>query len=358
MSERSLKRIHLRLALAAVLLVLTYPAATAQDADTAKGSVPPLQVRQAVERIRSATLSENDFARAVALGTSLLREGRFAEAADLFTALAEKKPLDPMVLYGAALATFNTGRTTDAEPLARRAVDAALETKASDSTGRSSNQRAADALVLLAVVLAVRHNDAGALSAAERAVNLAPDNFDAQLALGRAMFGMGNDLGAARSFRAAIALRPGDPQTLFFLATALEHGGDTQAALKTYRDLVALRPEIADGHLGLGVLLLKRGGADTDEGMKELERAVQIDTSLYEAHVTLGRLLVARGRPAEAIEHLQRAAKLAPANPEPHYQLSLAYQRLGRKDEASAESAIVKRIHATRRGVAPGGPNE
>ena len=357
MSESSLKKIHLRLALAVTFLVLLHPAATAQNGDTAKSSASPLRVRQAVEQARSATLNENDFARGVALGTSLLRESRFAEAADLFSALAGKKPRDPMVLYGAALATFNTGRPIEAEPLARRAVEAALTTKTSDPHGRSSNQRAADALVLLAVVLAVTHNDAGALSAAERAVSLAPDSFDAQLVLGRAWFGMGDDLAAIKSFRAAIVLRPGDGQTLFYLATALEHGGDTQAALKIYRDLVALRPEVAEGHLGLGVLLLKRGGADTDEGMEELERAVAIDASLYEAHVTLGRILVARGRAAEAIEHLQRAAKLAPANPEPHYQLSLAYQRLGRKDEASAESAIVKRIHDTRRGVASGGPN-
>ena len=308
MSESSLKKIHLRLALAVTFLVLLHPAATAQNGDTAKSSASPLRVRQAVEQARSATLNENDFARGVALGTSLLRESRFAEAADLFSALAEKKPRDPMVLYGAALATFNTGRPIEAEPLARRAVEAALTTKTSDPHGRSSNQRAADALVLLAVVLAVTHNDAGALSAAERAVSLAPDSFDAQLVLGRAWFGMGDDLAAIKSFRAAIVLRPGDGQTLFYLATALEHGGDTQAALKIYRDLVALRPEVAEGHLGLGVLLLKRGGADTDEGMEELERAVAIDASLYEAHVTLGRILVARGRAAEAIEHLQRAA--------------------------------------------------
>jgi Flp pilus assembly protein TadD len=70
---------------------------------------------------------------------------------------------------------------------------------------------------------------------------------------------------------------------------------------------------------------------------------------LYEARVTLGRALVARGRAAEAVEHLRRAAALAPDNPEPHYQLSLAYRRLGRKEEAAAESVIVRRIHESRR---------
>ena len=81
MSESSLKKIHFRLALAVTFLVLLHPAATAQNGDTAKSSASPLRVRQAVEQARSATLNENDFARGVALGTSLLRESRFAEAA-------------------------------------------------------------------------------------------------------------------------------------------------------------------------------------------------------------------------------------------------------------------------------------
>ena len=82
---------------------------------------------------------------------------------------------------------------------------------------------------------------------------------------------------------------------------------------------------------------------------EEYQRALEIDPNIYEARIALGRTLVARGRAAEAVEHLRRAAELAPANPEPHYQLSLAYRRLGRGQEAAAESAIVKRIHESRR---------
>ena len=89
--------------------------------------------------------------------------------------------------------------------------------------------------------------------------------------------------------------------------------------------------------------------------LKELGRALEINPNLYEARVTLGRALVARGRAAEAVEHLRRAAELAPGNPEPHYQLSLAYRRLGRKEEAAAESDIVRRIHESRRGGAQAG---
>jgi protein O-GlcNAc transferase len=354
-TQKLSRRRTLTLAVACVIALPT--TLLSQDRE----SVPAPQVRQVVESVRSSA-DETTLAQALALGNVLLREGRFAEAAELFNALADKRPRDAAVLYGAALATFNAGRTADAEPLARRAVELALIAAQTTSVKNAENERAADALVLLAVVQAVRGDDAGALKSVRQAISLAPDNFDAQLALGRALFGMGDDAGAVRAFRAAVALKPADMQALFFLATTLEHSGDVEAALAAYRELIARQPRTAEGHLGLGVMLLKRGGVEVDEGMKELQRALEINPNLYEARVTLGRVLITRGRASDAIEHLRRAAELAPANPEPHYQLSLAYRHLGRKEDADAESAIVKRIHESRRGGAqdnePAKPDE
>jgi tetratricopeptide (TPR) repeat protein len=335
------------LTLAAACVLAFHLAGQAQD----RGSVSSAQVTQAIQSVRSSA-DERMLTQALSLGGALLREGRFAEAAELFGALAERRPRDPVVLYGAALATFNTGRAAEAEPLARSAVDAALAAAQTTGVKSAENEQAADALVLLAVVLAVRSDSTGALKAVQQAVNLAPDNFDAQLALGRALFSVGDDTGAVRAFRAAVALKPSDTQASFFLATTLEHSGDDEAALATYRELIVRQPRTTEGHLGLGVLLLKRGGRETDQGIKELQRALEINPNLYEARITLGRSLVTLGRAGDAIEHLRRAAELAPGNPEPHYQLSLAYRHLGRKDEADAESAVVKRIHEARRGPA------
>src|SRR5262249_11410991 len=138
------------------------------------------------------------------------------------------------------------------------------------------------------------------------------------------------------AFSKAATLQPSNAEAIFFLATTLERAGNDQGALDAYRKLIAMNPEAYQGHLGLGAMLLKRGGAQADEGLQELQIALRINPNLYEARVALGRALINRGQPFEAIEHLQRAAELAPENPEPHYQLSLAYRRLGRKDEAAA----------------------
>ncbi|HEV2859593.1 MAG TPA: tetratricopeptide repeat protein [Pyrinomonadaceae bacterium] len=326
--------------------------------------VTPSEVAQVVARIRSvkppARLPPEALRAAHALGLVLLGEGRYAEALDLYDAVQNGSDAD--AFYGAALANFNLGRPDEAEALARKAV--ALSGGVNTNTNANADARPAveakarevDALVLLAVVLAVRKDDAGALAAAERAAKLAPAHFDAQFTLGRARYGAGDPAGAARAFRQAVAARPADARAHFFLATSLEQAGDEPGALEAYRALARLQPDAAEGHLGVGVLLTKRGGAGADEGIRELQRAVSIKPDLYEALIALGRALVASGRPSEAVEPLRRASALAPDNPEPHYQLSLAFRRLGRKEEAAQESEAVKRINDSRRKSAPPSP--
>lgn len=341
-------RISLAIALGFATVLVCVAAAQGQ------GTLPAAQVVETIARVRASTPGEAGLVSAVALGQGLLIEQRYGEAGKLFDALLDKLPREPAVLYGAALANFNLGSPADAEPLVRSAVEIYL-TDAGDRTRAESmapDQRvhAADALVLLAVILGARGEDTKALENVQRAVVFAPEHFDAQFTLGRAFYSVGDSVAAVKAFRAALKLKPDDTRALFFLATALEGAGDRAAALGTYRDLIARTPQAAEGHLGLGAILIKRGGADIDKGIEELRTAVRIDPNLYEAQVTLGRALLIRQRVNDAVEHLQRAANLAPNNPEPHYQLALAYRRLGLKAKAAEESAIVKRIHETRRG--------
>ena len=317
----------------------------------------PSEVARLTERVRSPQPDANTLNQAFDVGKDLLREARWVEAANLFVALVEKLPNDSSILYGAALATFNSERVVEAEQLVHRAVTAAFAEKNTAANPSEINQRAADALVLQAVVLANRKDDNGALKSASQAVSLSPGSFDAQFALGRALFGTGDYTGAARAFQKAVSIKPADSKARFFLATALEKSADDAGALLAYRELTVRDPLSAEGHLGLGVLLVKRGRSSIEEGISELQRCLSINSNVYEARVTLGRVLVSKGRAADAIEHLRVAAELAPNNPEPHYQLSLAYRKLGKKDEAAAEAAIVKRIHESRRGTVQPNPS-
>jgi tetratricopeptide (TPR) repeat protein len=316
-------------------------------AQSSPNDLTAAEVQRSIALVREPGSSDEILSRALAIGQSLLRAGRFAEAVELFSVLAEKRPDHFAVVYGQALATFNVGRAAEAEPLARKAMQLATSGPAYGEPEKKAE--AADSLVLLAVISSVRKADQAALKFLQQALQIAPNHFDAQLSMGRLLFGMGDDDGAIKFLRSASSLQPGNTQAMFFLATALEHRGDLDGALSTYRKLVDMKPDLYEGHLGLGVLLLKQGDGKIDEGLRELTRALEINPNLYEARISIGRTLVARGQPAEAITHLRRAAELAPGNPEPHYQLSLAYRRLGQDDAAAQETAIVKRINESRR---------
>src|SRR5436305_77523 len=114
-------------------------------------------------------------------------------------------------------------------------------------------------------------------------------------------------LGArVRSMPAAEATRPEARAGACASISAARY--DDAGALAAYRELVARAPNVADGHLGLGVLLVKLGGDKLTEGVRELERAIALNPDAYEARVTLGRTLIQQGQPAAAIEHLRRAA--------------------------------------------------
>lgn len=345
-----LKKLVVALSLAGTFLAI----ATLNAVGMQNDSVPAAQVTEMIAQVRAAAATQAPTTGAFPLGQRLLVEARYGEAYELFAALLEKWPRAPEALYGAALSSFNLGRPADAEPLARAASEIYLagvgDQPGAKSGSRNQIIRGADALVLLAVIQGRRGEDTEALKSARRAVALAPEHFDAQFILGRASYGVGDSAAAVGAFRAALKLKPDDPRSLFFLATALESSGNTDAALTAYRDLVRRQPQAAEGHLGLGVLLTKRGGADAEKGIEELRTAVRIDPNQYEAQVTLGRALLVQRLTAESVEHLKRAAELAPNNPEPHYQLALAYRRLGLNDKAAAETAIVKRIHEARRG--------
>lgn len=277
-------------------------------------------------------------------GFAYLRIGNWDSARQIFENALEIAPQDALSLYGNSLALFNLKKLPEADSKLERAIEILSQTK-------ENNQLLADSLVLSAVISAVENKNNLAISKLEKAVALVPKHFDALFSLGRAYFGNGETDKAVASFRQAVEIQPDNVRTRFFLATALERAEKPQEALSEYRKVLELNPNSADGNLGLGVLLIKTEGEKSGEGLKALQKAIALNENLYEAQIVLGKTLIKLNRAAEAIAPLQKAAQLAPNNPEPHFQMAIAYRKLGKKTEAEAETAIVKQIHETRRGI-------
>ena len=65
--------------------------------------------------------------------------------------------------------------------------------------------------------------------------------------------------------------------------------------------------------------------------------------------MALGRLLAKNGNFEASVGLLREAVRMAPENPEPHYQLALSLKRMGQEEEASREFAEVSRLNKLRR---------
>ncbi|MEO6590402.1 MAG: tetratricopeptide repeat protein [Pyrinomonadaceae bacterium] len=277
-------------------------------------------------------------------GFDRLKTGEWNQANEIFESLIIKLPDDYLALYGNGLALFNLRRIAEADKNISKAVGLLSEKRINENL-------LADSLVLSALILAAQNKNDEAIEKLNRAVKIAPVNFDANFSLARAYFGNREFADAAKYFKISTTLHPDHLQAKFFLATALERSGNLQEALSEYRAVVKQNENYADGNAGLGVLLINLEGEKSVEGLNALQKAVTLNGNLYEARVTLGKTLLRLNRLNEALENLKKAAELAPENPEPHFQLSIAYRKLGKKAETAAETEIVKKIHAARRGV-------
>ena len=186
-----------------------------------------------------------------------------------------------------------------------------------------------------------------------------------------------SDLASLNS-QALMTSAPDSQEVIQLNAENFEKQGDLPKAIAEYRVLLQRAPRMPGIHYRIGGLILAQApsAASAEEAGKEFEEELKIypqnagaeyylgelarqadklpeaiehfsrSTQLYpafaEAHFGLGRCLLDSGQPKDAVGPLETAVKLAPENPTIHFSLATAYQRLGRKDDASREFALQK----------------
>jgi tetratricopeptide (TPR) repeat protein len=104
------------------------------------------------------------------------------------------------------------------------------------------------------------------------------------------------------------------------------------------------------------ILLLGHDPAKVEEALKLAKRAAGIQPSSGGAHYLEGKALISQGRVKEAVPELVLATRLNPEDSKPHFQLALAYERLGEKEKARAErQALAKtKQRSNQHGMASG----
>jgi tetratricopeptide (TPR) repeat protein len=152
-----------------------------------------------------------------------------------------------------------------------------------------------------------------------------------------------NDFTAAEKLlNKAIERDPGNKepwsyQAWFDLGFVLNRLGRRDDSITAYRKSVAAKPDVFESNLNLGLMLARSNNPEAEQYLRAattLKPTDHVAEGQASAWLTLGHVLE-NGKPDDALTAFQKAAALAPKDPEPHLSAGLVRER--QKDYTGAE---------------------
>jgi tetratricopeptide (TPR) repeat protein len=141
---------------------------------------------------------------------------------------------------------------------------------------------------------------------------LAPEVQTDQMENVRALISRGEIIEARDKLDTLMRLNPSDPKVLLAQADLAERLADYGRAIIYLNQAKVLLPGTADVNYRLAQDLLKIG--NYDQAQAEIERAIQLNPVQGDYFNTLGQITQARGKPSEAYNAFNEAARLNPGN--------------------------------------------
>ncbi len=255
--------------------------------------------QEAIERARAdVAAAPDDPDRQFTLGLAQSEpdvEGAIAS----FRRVLALAPRHTLARYNLALVLKRADRLDDAIDELTRVLDA---------------EPRAEAYYTLGVIRLHRGELDRAAGALRSAIAAQPGHADAHYTLGAVLQARRDWTGAAAALRRAIALRPDLPGAHYTLARVLESSGDAAAAQRHFAEAERLRER------------------------ERLERAARVWTSVGTGKLESGDAL-------GAIDAFRRATTTLPTYAPAHYQLGLAFSRLGEPEAARAAFARARELN-------------
>ena len=151
---------------------------------------------------------------------------------------------------------------------------------------------------------------------------------------------------AANEYRKILEQNPNLPGIHFRMGrvalSRVESPSNTEEARKEFQEELKIDPNNAASEFWLGEIARRVG--EWNQAISHFTNASKLDSGFAEAYLALGMSLNSAERFPEAVAPLERYVKMVEADAAGHYQLSMAYARTGRKEDAAREMAIQQQI--------------
>jgi tetratricopeptide (TPR) repeat protein len=236
-----------------------------------------------------------------ALGLSYFMTGQFSKTLEVFQPTLANLPDDPAILYAMGVSLVRTGDSASASSVFRRMLE--------------KNPNVAEIHVLLGQADADQNQYSSAVEEFSRAVELDPKIEGAHFGWGLILLHEGKVDDSAREFRAELDAHPVDAKAKYHLAYVLLMQQQKDQAYTLLSEVVRDQPDYADAQYQLGKILLERGDVKA------------------------------------AIERLETAVRLDPTKDYSYFQLSVAYRRDGRLEDAQRVLQDYQKLKAKERGT-------
>jgi tetratricopeptide (TPR) repeat protein len=277
---------------------------------------------QTAARELSNSLSNPDAKSAAGfvIGEILIRDRRFAEAAEIYLRILQGNPDFPEIHSRLSFALAESDN--DEEGL--REAKLALKENPNDAVAHHS----------AGIVLSSARNYPAAKLEFEASIRCKPDYDVAYGSLGILLDEMRDYAGAVANYKKAITLNPKNVNATYNLALAYGELGDHVSAIQEYREAKRLDPSRLDVRQNLGSELIH---ADPSAAITEFEELVALAPDFPICHFCLGNAYYNVGRLSEAQKEFQIAADGDPAEAGPRRGLGLILEAQKDYDGALVE---------------------
>jgi tetratricopeptide (TPR) repeat protein len=175
-----------------------------------------------------------------------------------------------------------------------------------------------------------------------------PDVAGLHSAIGETYADQGIYATAIDEYKRALTLDPSQARTHYLLGVAFLRDGKPADAVPEFR--AALKEDASDITPKYNLALALLQSQQKDEALPLLQQVIQQDPKYADAYYELGKLELESGDTGHSITNLEMAARLIPGSDYIHYQLSLAYSRDSRPDDAKREMETYQALKTQRRG--------